>query len=168
MSTRMNQSHCQRQIEMSGSLPNRNVRIGEWAEEVNVRVNVSARGRARADAQSRCEGRGSIVIGSETPASAGVFRWGITVVNAPEQRLWAVKRGRSPGWCCPAFRIEIYSRVPVRSMLAAFHTGMPPDRAIPLMACRSAGLGGGGALRRRAGAAAGVTAGALATTSACG
>src|ERR1035438_1892308 len=52
---------CQRQIEMSGCLPSRNVRFTEQSEEADVRVDSSARGRARADAQ----GRGDDGAGSE-------------------------------------------------------------------------------------------------------
>jgi hypothetical protein len=50
---------------MSYRLPFRNVLIRgpEWG--MDVMVIVSARGRARADAQSRSDGRGSAVIGSK-------------------------------------------------------------------------------------------------------
>lgn len=55
-------------------------------------VIVSARGRAQADAQSRSDGRGSAVIGERPRHRPGFFIAQITVVNAPEQRLWAIKR----------------------------------------------------------------------------
>jgi hypothetical protein len=77
---------------MSYGLPHRNVRFrGVWLG-VDGRVMVSARGRARADAQSRSDGRGSAVIGTRPRRKPGFVFDGITVVNAPERRLWAIKR----------------------------------------------------------------------------
>jgi hypothetical protein len=56
---------CQRQIEMSGGLPSRNVLFRGAGVRVDGMVIESARGRAQADAQSRSEGRGSAAIGEE-------------------------------------------------------------------------------------------------------
>jgi hypothetical protein len=55
-------------------------------------VIVSARGRARTDAQSRSDGRGSAVIGNEPRRKPGFLFVQIIVVDAPERRLWAIKR----------------------------------------------------------------------------
>jgi hypothetical protein len=97
---------------------------------MDVRVNVSTRGRAQADAQSRSDGRGSAVIGNEPRWKPGFFIASISVVNVPEQRLWAVKRedgravfARLSEWKLPQSK---RSRVRVRLMLAAeFRLGPP-------------------------------------------
>ncbi len=58
-------------------------------------MSKSARGRAQADAQSRCDGAGSGVIGSDPRQlrrCEGLFLSEIILVKSPERRLWASKR----------------------------------------------------------------------------
>src|SRR6185503_15497467 len=96
---------------MSPSLPNRNVPF--WGRGVGgrVRVNSSARGRAQADAQGRCDGAGSEE--SARPLRSNQVRRGFCLLaffgEAPERRPWARKRERPPGRFCPAFLIDCFA-----------------------------------------------------------
>jgi hypothetical protein len=71
-------------------------------------VIVSARGRARADAQGRGDGAGSVTDRRKPPTRC----WGLLSFEqhqggeAPERRPWASKRERSPGRFCPALPME--------------------------------------------------------------
>ena len=58
-------------------------------------VMASARGRARADAQSRSDGRGSVTDRQDKNPRGplgGFCFLRIRAVNAPERRLWAIRR----------------------------------------------------------------------------
>jgi hypothetical protein len=92
---------------------------------MDVRVMVSARGRAQADAQGRGDGAGSVTDRQTRTLrrSLRVFVWLHQGGEAPERRPWASKRERPPGCFCPALRREVFqsslSRVRVRFTEAA-------------------------------------------------
>ena len=65
---------CQGKIEMSYSRQSRNVVLGQVRLGRRVSVGSSARGRARADAQGRCDGAGSEEIGCRPSADKLVGR----------------------------------------------------------------------------------------------
>ena len=79
---------CQRQIEMSYSLPNRNVLFGGLARGGRVRVTVDRTGVAPgAVSQGRREGAGSAVIGNPNPLLFGPegFVFSIIAVKLPSR-----------------------------------------------------------------------------------
>ena len=70
-------------------------------------MNRSARGRARAEAQSRGDGAGSVTDRLQAPElSRGLLNLSHQGGGAFELRLWACERERLPGGCCPANRIR--------------------------------------------------------------
>ena len=128
-------------------------------------VDSSARGRAQTDAQGRGDdGAGSEESIGEPPSGGDLFAVrGFCFLRSltffggvsEELRPWAIKRERSPGRFCPAFLMVFVvqskrSRVRVRSMRPAFHTGNPGFRSSPLIDSRRAGLGAGGLWARPA------------------
>jgi hypothetical protein len=111
---------------------------------------VSERGRARTEAQSRCDGVGSESSRrkpsqrSMTPGLTGPLRAEgfpvdgrkLLLVELPSGGFGRNKREASPGCFCPAFLVDAFgiddeAQPRTLSIRAAFHTGMPPRREMP-------------------------------------
>src|ERR1700682_2399851 len=89
--------------------------------------------------EDRCDGAGSEAEGAKPPAKPGqkvpvlgvlVFQERSALVNPPSSGFRIDKARRSPGRFCPAFLLPFLdqsstSRVRVRSIWPAFHTGGP-------------------------------------------
>src|SRR5215218_3790051 len=113
----------------------------------------SARGRAQADAQDRGDGAGSEesarpLCRRNRPQRG--FLLAAFFGEAPELRSWALKRDCSPGRFCPALLrvFQDYSSRRVRSICAAFQTGIEGFLKRLFMEARRASEGGGGLCER--------------------
>ena len=109
---------CQRQVEMSYSLPNRNVLFRWGAGRCGFIVDSMFRG-GRAPwgrSEDRCDGAGSEADGAKPPVKPGhklpvlgvlVFLKPAALVKPPSSGLRINKTRRSPGRSCPAFLMEL-------------------------------------------------------------